>query len=286
MLWFVLSLLSGLSQSTRDLLSKRSLQDLDEYTVVFSRSIFSTFCLLPVFLIIRIPHLDFVFWFAVLSSAGIFAVAAVLYITAIKLSPLSLVVPLLSFTPLFLLMTSPLMLAEYPSFLGLIGILFIVCGTYFLSFKDAGRGYLAPFRALVKEKGALVMLFVAFLFCIGSITNKLGAIHSDPFFFVVVNHIFISVFLFPLALMKSTSIRKMRVRLRDLTMAGLLNASESIFTQSAFSLTIVTYVLSAKRINILSSILYGHIFFKEERIIERLIGGVIMVFGVLLITLF
>lgn len=286
MLWLILSLFAALSQSTRDLLSKRCLQNLDEYAVTFSRSIFSSFCLLPLLFLIELPRLDMTFWFAVISTSGLFSLASFLYVMAIKISPLSLAIPMLAFTPFFLLITSPLMLSEFPSYFGLIGILLIVFGTYFLSVRDASQGYFAPFKALMKEKGPLIMLFVAILFSIGSNTSKIGAMHSSPFFFAIMNHVFISVFFIPFAFAKSKSMKRTGINLKDLTAAGLLDALVSLFTQSAIVLAIVPYVISVKRTNIVFSTFYGYLFFKEERIVERFTGALIMFCGVLLITLF
>jgi uncharacterized membrane protein len=287
MLWFILSLFGALSQSTRDLFSKQFLQNSNEYVVAFSRSFFSSLCLLPLLFFIEMPNLDNIFWLTILFSASLFSVSSILYMRALKISPLSLTIPMLAFTPLFLLITSPLILGEFPSFFGLTGILLIVFGTYVLGIKEASRSYLAPFRALVKEKGPLIMLFVAIIFSIVSSLIKLGIEHSNPLFFPIIFNVFTSGLLFPAMLTKSKkSIKRICVNVKVLFAIGLFSALMSISVQNAMKLAIVPYVISVKRTNIIFSTLYGYFFLKEKCITERLVGALIMVSGVLLISLF
>ena len=117
MLWLIVSLLSALSQSTGDLLSKRSLKNLNEYIITFSWSIFSGLFLFPLLLFTGIPYLDGTFWTAIIILGFLLSTGRILYMRAIKLSPLSVTIPMLAFTPLFLLITSPLILGEFPNIL-------------------------------------------------------------------------------------------------------------------------------------------------------------------------
>jgi uncharacterized membrane protein len=54
----------------------------------------------------------------------------------------------------------------------------------------------------------------------------------------------------------------------------------------AYTLAQASYVIAVKRTSLLFSILLGGIFFKEINIRERLLGGVVMLIGVILITVF
>ncbi len=151
MLWFILSLLTAISESTKDMFSKRGLQKIDEYVVAWSLRFFALPFLLPLLFFISTAH-DIVFWYAVLVGGALNTITSVLYMKAIKISPLSITVPMLTFTPLFMLITSPIILGEFPSIFGMIGILLIVLGSYMLNISDWHKGILAPFKSLVKEK--------------------------------------------------------------------------------------------------------------------------------------
>ncbi|MFW6111155.1 MAG: EamA family transporter [Thermoproteota archaeon] len=286
MLWLALSLLSALAQSSRDLLSKSELQELDEYILAFSRNFFSLSLLIPLLFITGIPEVGFYFWLVTGVNSILFSAASVLYMRAIKLSPLSLTVPMLAFTPLFLLLTSPLIVGEFPNYPGLIGILFIVSGTYVLSIKDVKKGYLAPFKALGEEKGALVMLVVAVLFSLGANLFKIGIQQTSPLYFLTMFYVLNSGITFLLILTQPRTFKTgSKINLKVLLGIGVFNALMEIFVATAMQTAIVPYVISLKRTTILLSTFYGYLFFKEERIKERLTGALTMFLGILLIGL-
>ena len=54
----------------------------------------------------------------------------------------------------------------------------------------------------------------------------------------------------------------------------------------AISMTNVAYMISLKRTSLLFGVLYGALWFKEEKIAERLMGAIIMILGVFLIGWF
>jgi hypothetical protein len=70
-------------------------------------------------------------------SAALRLMSLLLYQTAIELSPLSVTVPYLSFTPAMLLVTAFLLIGEQPSLPGLAGVLVVTAGGYLLAFSSA-----------------------------------------------------------------------------------------------------------------------------------------------------
>jgi len=67
---------------------------------------------------------------------------------------------------------------------------------------------------------------------------------------------------------------------------GLVVALAVITHLLAVSRIEVPYVISVKRTSLLFGILYGALWFKETNIKERFIGGIIMIIGISIITLF
>ena len=57
---------------------------------------------------------------------------------------------MISFTPLFLVVTAFVLLHESPSLIGIAGIVTIVTGSYVLNLSSAHRGWADPFRAILK----------------------------------------------------------------------------------------------------------------------------------------
>jgi len=286
MLWFIFSFFTAFFESLKDVFSKKSLKNIDEYVVSWSLRFFALPFLVPLLFFIEIPSLGNKFWLALLIGGSLNVITTILYMKAIKHSDLSITVPMVTFTPLFLLLTSPLIVGEFPSFFGLIGVLLIVAGSYTLNIKQRHEGYLAPFKALLKEKGPKLMLLVAFIWSITSNIDKIGVQNSSAIFWVITTDIFIALIMFPIMIYKSrTNMHHIRTSYKVLLPIGLFSAIASIFQMIAISLTLVAYVISIKRTSAIMSVLFGHLIFKEEGVKERLLGAVIMVIGVLFIVL-
>ena len=104
MLWVLYSLLSAFSWATADTFTKK-IFNVDEYILMLARFFYGIPFVLLLFFI-PIPALDASFWSLLLFWIPIEALLWVLYIKAIRSSPLSLVAPLISLTPVFLIFTS------------------------------------------------------------------------------------------------------------------------------------------------------------------------------------
>ena len=286
MLWLLFSILTAFSESMKDVFSKNNLKNLDEYAVAWGLRFFALPFLLPLLLVIEIPPLGRQFWIALLVSGTLNVITTILYMRAIKLSDLSLSVPMVTFTPLFLLLTSPLLVGEFPGIYGLAGIIFIVTGSYTLNIKERSRGYLAPFKALVREKGPKLMLMVAFLWSITSNFDKLGVQDSSPIFWAIAANIYISIFMLPILILKSDQkLNQLTHYIAPLLPVGLFTALTFIFQMTAINMTLVAYVISIKRTSVIMSVFWGYLIFKEKGLKERLFGSFLMIIGVVLITL-
>jgi uncharacterized membrane protein len=287
MTWIALSILTALCESFKDVFSKRGLENIDEYMIAWSLRFFALPFLLPILFFIKIPSLTRDFWLALFLGGGLNAICTILYMKAIKQSALSLTVPMVAFTPLFLLLTSPFMVGEFPDVPGMLGILLIVIGSYVLNFEERQRGYLAPLRALFKTPGPRLMLLVAFLWSITANFDKIGVQNSSPMFWSIVLTAFSAFALFPSMLQKSQrQVKQILIRSKVLAPIGFFGALTAIFQMTAISLTLVAYVIAIKRTSAVMSVVWGHLIFEEKGVKERLAGAVIMIAGVLVISLF
>jgi uncharacterized membrane protein len=194
---------------------------------------------------------------------------------------------MLTFTPLFLILTSPLILGEFPGMTGTLGILLIVFGAYMLNVKEVKKGLLSPFKALGKEKGPILMLAVAFIWSITCNIDKIGVINSNPIFWLIFFNLFLSLVLTPTMLIKSRrSLKQIPFNLKALIPIGAFSGLTGIFQMNAINVGLVPYIISIKRTSAIFSILYGYFIFKEVHIKERLLGACIMIVGVVLIAIF
>src|SRR3989338_1923124 len=182
MLWVLYSLLSAFSWATSDVFTKKA-SKVDDYILVLSRFLYGVPFVLLLLLFTPIPKLDLVFWIVVSIDIPLEILSFILYTKAIRISPLSLAVPLISLTPVFLVFTSFVILRELPTIAGFFGILLVVVGAYILNLNGLGKGVLEPFKLIFKEKGCVYMMIAAFLFSIDSTLSKILVQKSSPLFY-------------------------------------------------------------------------------------------------------
>ena len=286
MLWFFLSLASAFAVAVVDALSKKALGRSDPYVVAWVRLGYCIpFLALSLFWI-RIPPLDAAFFRVILVLLPLEITALLLYTHALRQSPLSLTIPFLALTPVFLIVTSYLILGERVDASGIAGILMITAGGYLLHLHTVRKGWLEPFRAILREKGSRKMIIVAFLYSLTANLGKVAIRHSSPAFFGVVYFPLLAAVSLPfLGVVSQGAYKTLLTRKRIFLLIGLFQTI-MIFAQfTALSIAEVPYVISIKRTSLLFSILFGWIFFHEERIRERMLGAVFMVGGVVLILL-
>ena len=186
-----------------------------------------------------------------------------------------------------MIVTSYVILGEKPDKFGFIGIILVVIGAYLLNVHTISQGFLAPFMAIAKEKGSVLMIIVAFIFSIGACLGKIAIQHSSTGFFCVVYILLLSLFLFIVVSFKSRHfLSKSISRPVPFILIGMLIAIMIITHLKAISLIEVSYMVSVKRLSILFGVLYGVMFFKETNIKERFLGAAVMVSGIIMISVF
>lgn len=287
MAWFFYALLAAFSLSTTDALCKKALQEYDELIIAWVRFTLALPFLLPFIFLAPIPFLDATFWKTLFILLPLELTAIFFYIRAIKLSPLSLTIPFLSLTPVFLILTSFLILGEVPDRSGFIGIFLITGGAYLINLNFNQKGFLTPFQHLLKNKGSCLMIGAAFIYSITSNLGKIAVFHSNPIFFGSFYTLCLSIMLTPLAvfLMRKKPFN-FRSQLKTFLPIGFFYALMTIAHYQALVRVEVAYMISIKRMSLIFSVLYGGLIFKEENLKGRLLGTICMITGAISITLF
>jgi len=286
MLWLLFALGSAICVGITSVVAKSVLKKNDAYLVAFGQFLFAAPFLFPILLYSGIPELTSAFWTAMIFLAPLEVAAIILFMKSISASPVSLSMPFLAFTPAFMLLTGFLILGELPGLYGILGILLIVTGAYILNIKNKRQGLFAPFKAILDEKGSVLMLIVAVIYSITSVLGKKAIINSSPLFFSGFYVPFIALMLFPIAFKKSNNIKQIFKKPGALIMLGVLTGLTSIFDFIGISMIDAAYLISVKRVGILVSTILTYFVFKEDHIREHLIGAGLMVVGVAVIFIF
>lgn len=285
MSWVFYALITAFSIATADAISKKALVRSNEYVIAWVRQGYSLPFLVVVFFFIDIPPLDNTFWLTLLIVIPLDVTAIILYIKAIHLSPLSLTIPFIALSPVFVIITAFVILGELPDISGLIGILLIVTGAYLLNVRATRYGILGPIMAIRREKGSVLMIIVAIIFSFTSTLGKVAVMHSSPLFFGAF-YPFILTFIFTVIAGFKRQLSGIISRPLIFLGIGFCMAMMMLSHYLAISLTDVAYMISVKRCSLLFSVIYGWVLFREISISERLIGSALMIAGVVAITLF
>jgi drug/metabolite transporter (DMT)-like permease len=292
-MWVVLTLICAFSLASADAVTKRALGGGENPWVVgWLRLVFTAPPLLVMLFFIDVPPLDAEFWRAFITALPFEVAAFALYIGALRTSPMSLTIPFLALTPVFLVASGYVIAGERVTPLGAAGIALIAAGGYVLNFHHAvseggapGRfSLLGPLRAVARERGVLMMLGVAFIYSITSSLGKVAINHSAPLFFASVYFIVLAVLYTPFALRGLGRGGVSRRLLLAMVPAGFLNALMVGTHMLAMSMTQVAYMIALKRTSLLFSIFYGWLLFREGHMRERAAGAAMMFAGFVLVV--
>ncbi len=291
MTWLALALLSAFSLASADACSKKLLPGYRAREMVLVRFSFSALLLTPLLYFSPLPTVPPVFWCWLALALPLEILAMLLYMQAIRDSPLSLTLPYLAFTPVFTAMAGYLLLGERVSAQGLLGIVLVVSGAYLLNLEAAetpGRVRLSkPLRAIVNERGSRLMLAVALIYGLTSVIGKIELQYASSWSFAAVYFVLLGLLSLILFAFSSSRPRVLHVLGRKpaihLLIGGLFTAM--IVTHfMALERVATAYMISVKRISILFGMIYGALLFGEQDLLRRLAAGALMVAGVALLA--
>ena len=244
-----------------------------------------------------LPTLGPDFGLALLVGGSLNILAFTLSTRAIKISDLSLTVPLVTLTPLFLLVTSPLIVGEWPTGLDATGVVLLIVGSYVLNLKPREGFTLAPLQAIAINPGSRMMVGVAFLWSITSNFDKVGTLNSSSLFWGMSLFGTIAVGMVPFVVQRRWQTRRMlvaalpidslgvRSHVPFVVAAGMFNALGVTLQFAALTMAPVAQVIAVKRMSALISVGFGYFLFGEKGLQERLLGAAIMVSGVVFMAL-
>src|SRR3989344_208883 len=285
MLWILFAFITAFALSTADALSKRALAQSNEYVIAWVREGYALPFIALAFFFIPIPHLDKTFYLSVLILLPLEITALILYVKAIKVSPLSLTIPYMALSPVFIIIIAFSLLGEWPDKSGFAGIFLITVGAYLLNAKASSLGLLGPIKAIAKEKGSLLMVIVAVIYGITSTIGKIAVQHSSPIFFGFFYPLLLTIALSMVVGIKGT-LHRVASRPATFLTIGIFTAIMILSHFLAISMADVAYVISIKRTSLIFSVIYGWLIFKEVDMAERLLGSIFMLAGVVSITVF
>lgn len=286
MIGFLLALGTAISEASKDITSKYNLHHIDEYVAGFSMHLVQSLLLIPLVLYLGIEEMSTRFLWALFASSVLQLTVILLYFKAIKRSEISVTVPLITLTPLFMLITSPIMIGEFPSALGIVGIVLIVVGTYVSNISEDQKNIFTPFIYLVKNQGSRYMLLVALIWSITANIDKIGVDETSPIFWAFSKDFLILIYMIPILMIKSKKpLAQINKRKWPLLMVGFFKSTSVVTQMFAIQLILVPYVISIKRASSVFIILFAFFFMNERmNFRNRMIGIITIMAGLFVIA--
>lgn len=289
-MWIVFALGAALLTSFNPILYKRMLKDADTLVVVWGVILLAlpllglfTLALTP-----QLPRLDWLFVLGVVGSAGLNAIAHLASTRALKLADVSLVTPLLIFSPVFTVMIAVVFLGEIPTTQGMFGVGLVVSGAYWLN-REPGTGWLAPFKLLVLTPAVTLVLLAGLLWAITPLFEKTAILHtnpeSPPFAAFIVDALLVAALTPAVIARGQSSIQKLLIHRREFFLAALIAGIAPVLGYTAISIGLVGYVTTLFKLSTLMTMLWSFLFLKERGLAQRLPASLVMVIGVILIML-
>lgn len=223
--------------------------------------------------------------YLILDGIGV-GCAVYLYQRALQVSPLSVCVPFLAFTPIFLIPTGYFLLGELPPALKLLGACLIVVGSLVMHRGLFRVSLFEPVRAIFREKGSRYVLLVSFIFALTNPLDKILVTMSDAFTQAFAYCIALFIFFVCLAYAQKAKLSvPIKTIPRWIILAGILDALALILQLSSHNYIDVVITISVKRAGIILAVLLGWLVFGERGITDRVIASMVMLAGVLIIYL-
>lgn len=222
----------------------------------------------------------------VTAAAGLFA--NLFFLMAMRVSSLSLTVPVLGMVPVFTTVFGAVALNEIPTTQQVVGIVVAVAGLMTLYLPEEDPNPMHVLQRFVTDAGARFMLLTALLWSTTAPLDKVSVQLSSP-----ASHAFIQVCLITVVLIAYIAIaqrpRGIAFARKAVTPAALASLTAGVAYGCqlvAYQLTLVGVVESLKRvIGLLSALLLGRILLNEPLTKPKLIGIGLMIVGVPLIIL-
>lgn len=292
MLAILLSFGSGFCQTVQGVYSKKALlaKRYNDWTVMLARFLY----VIPVFV---------VYWFIAgmpteIQNAKSFAIVIIAliflevisqwtYHQSIKRSPLSLVMPFQSITPIIILPIAYIFLGKAPSTLAMVGIFMSAAGLFFLHLETK-EGVTAFQLSTLKDAGVWYMIATAVMWAGTTTLQKIGAENAGVSLFGL-----FYIGGVGLAMMGYHLVRKVpmtalftRSEQRKLFPIGFWAGLSSLAQYLALTMINPAIFISLKRTANSLNLLWDKTFFSEHVSNWRITGNILTIGGAVFIVLF
>lgn len=240
------------------------------------------FCCLPFAFQVDWSAMPFDFWKYSIIAGALCATGRACMVKALQLGELSILGPINSYKSLVGLLVGIFMLSEIPGLYGLIGMILIIWGSWFV-FDTTAEGFSWK---LLKRKDIMLRFAALILTGIEAVLLKKVIILSSvavSFMMWAWTGTFFTLVLILLSRKNFTPIKRSQIYMYLIICVSL--ALMQLSTNFVFQNMKVGYALALFQLSTIVNLFFGIKFFHEKDLCKKLIGTIIMTIGSVLIIL-
>ncbi len=199
-----------------------------------------------------------------------------------KYADVSMVYPITTSSPLFIVLWAYIFLDEKVTVLGITGVILILAGCYIM---NATRGQ-GNKKGLY---GILLAFLAAFLYSFGAVSDKLGVdtVNSNLYIMLMADFILMYSIIFTVIThRKAVSFHKMvkkPIQWNYVILGGIAMAASTVTYRLGLVDMQVSYAAALRQLSALFGVLMGIFFLKESYGLKRIIGSIVIISGIILI---
>lgn len=208
--------------------------------------------------------------------------AFLLVMMSLEHNQISTALPILGMTPAVTAIAALLILGESLRSWEWLGIGMMMAGTYILE-KRPEQKIFQPFKEALRSTNHYYMYGALGLFAVSSVFDKLlvSGYKTDPLVVLFYQHIVYCAMFGSLLFIRKQSfqaaVQKGRSQLPFIVTVAFLTIAYRFTQLDATKLAPVALVLAVKRTSILYASFFGGKIFSDERLVQKLIGGALIV---------
>ncbi len=220
----------------------------------------------------------------VLTFSWLFAIKALRHLE------ISIVIPMLTLSPLVLMVIGILYLGEKPDISQYTGVLLLVGGAYWMQSDHDWKKALEPWKML-KNKYMLYILIPIFGYSICAALDKVILKTVNPQSFMFIGYGFLVIHYFIIQAYKYKGVKDIKHAFKvtphwlALTGAALFISDILYFTAAAIPGSMISLIIPLKRTSVLIAVIVGGKMFHDHNLWYRVIGSLIMILGAVLVIL-
>jgi len=277
------SLLSATLAAAKDLVSKKLAFQIDGTTSTYASFAYA----LPYYLVvlfglwlmgIEVFTWSLAFFALVFLRAVTDTLAEAMKMHAFAHGDISLVATFFSISPLFLLITSPLITGDPVSWPGAVAVVLVVLGSLAIVYRPSGSGWRAQRKAIWLAVGA------ALFFSLNSCFDRLAVQKGTPVVAGFAMTLLSTLFLVPFIFWRADRQEALRTYRKGLWLRGFLEVTFMVSKLTALQYWQAPYVVAIQRLSLLLTIIGGRVLFKEADFGRRLMAGSLILGGVAVIA--